>query len=190
MLSCQILALHVSTPILSQFGQVQLVRSVLRGQLVISLQVYIYIPISLYHTIKLYLFTIYINQATFYTIFYSEYGGGGPVSTSGDVYSFGVFLEILTGKRPTDPMFTGELDIISFVKNNFPHQIFHIIDSHLVEECEHLIQDNKVTNDEMYPCLVALLQVALSCTRSSPSQRSNMKEVARKLHAIRTSQIG
>uniref|UniRef100_A0A804NTC3 Receptor kinase-like protein Xa21 n=1 Tax=Zea mays TaxID=4577 RepID=A0A804NTC3_MAIZE len=120
-----------------------------------------------------------------------EYGGGGSVSTSGDVYSFGVVcLEILIGKRPIDPVFIGGLDIISFVKNSFPDQIFHIMDSHLVEECEHLIQDNKVTNEEMYQCLVDLLQVALSCTCSLPSERSNMKQVASKLHAIKTSQIG
>jgi serine/threonine protein kinase len=133
----------------------------------------------------------YINQSTLYIFFYSEYGGGGHVSTSGDVYSFGiVLLEILTGKRPTDPMFTGGLDIISFVENSFPDQIFQVIDPHLVEDRQKINQPNEVANNEMYQCLVALLQVALSCTRSLPSERSNMKQVASKLQAIKAAQLG
>lgn len=120
-----------------------------------------------------------------------EYGGGGHASTSGDVYSFGILLlEILTGKRPTDPMFTDGLDIISFVENSFPDQIFQVIDAHLVEECKKLTQDQKVTENEIYQCLAALLQVALSCTRLLPSERSNMKQVASKIHAIEASHLG
>jgi len=113
------------------------------------------------------------------------------VSTSGDAYSFGVvLLEILTAKRPTDPMFTDGLDIISFVENSFPDQISHVIDAHLAEECKNLTQEKKVTENEIYECLVAVLQVALSCTRSLPSERLNMKQVASKLHAINTSYLG
>ncbi|XP_062219666.1 receptor kinase-like protein Xa21 isoform X2 [Phragmites australis] len=120
-----------------------------------------------------------------------EYGGGGHASTSGDVYSFGILLlEILTSKRPTDPMFVDGLDIISFVENSFPDQIFHVIDAHLVEECNNSTQEKNVPENEIYRCLVDLLQVGLSCTRSLPSERSNMKQVASKMHAIKTSHFG
>ncbi|XP_066381524.1 receptor kinase-like protein Xa21 [Miscanthus floridulus] len=120
-----------------------------------------------------------------------EYGGGGHASTSGDVYTFGiVLLEILTSKRPTDPMFTDGLDIISFVENSFPDQIFQVIDANLVEECKKLTQEKKVPETEIYRCLVDLLQVALSCTRLLSSERSNMKQVASKMHSIKTSQLG
>ncbi|XP_028119296.1 probable LRR receptor-like serine/threonine-protein kinase At3g47570 [Camellia sinensis] len=41
-----------------------------------------------------------------------EYGIGEGVSTKGDVYSFGILmLEIFTKKKPTDEMFTGEMDL-------------------------------------------------------------------------------
>jgi serine/threonine protein kinase len=121
----------------------------------------------------------------------SEYGGGGHASTSGDVYSFGiVLLEILTSKRPTDPLFKDGQDIISFVENNFPDQVFQVIDSHLLDECRNSIQGNNlVPENEIYQCLVDLLQLALSCLRSLPSERSNMKQVASRMHAIQTSYL-
>jgi hypothetical protein len=88
-------------------------------------------------------------------------------------------------------MFIDGLDIISFVENSFPDQIFHVIDTHLVGECENLIiQEKNVPEKEIYTCLLDLLQVALSCTRSLPSERSNMKEVASQMHAIKASQLG
>ncbi|KAK8599590.1 hypothetical protein V6N13_077508 [Hibiscus sabdariffa] len=41
-----------------------------------------------------------------------EYGMGQEISTHGDVYSYGIVLmELFTGKRPTDSMFTGELSL-------------------------------------------------------------------------------
>lgn len=120
-----------------------------------------------------------------------EYGRGGHTSTSGDVYSFGiVLLEVLTSKRPTDPMFADGLDMINFVENSFPYQIYHIIDAHLVEQCKNLAQEKMVSDNEIYQCLSALLQVALCCTRSLTSERLNMKQVATKMHAIKTSLLG
>ncbi|CAN6279195.1 unnamed protein product [Urochloa humidicola] len=120
-----------------------------------------------------------------------EYGGGGHASTSGDVYSFGiVLLEILTGKRPTDAMFMDGLDIIRFVENSFPDEIFNAIDVYLLEECNNLTQEKKALENDINHCLVSLLQVALSCTRALPSERSNMKQVASKMHAIKTSHLG
>jgi hypothetical protein len=86
-------------------------------------------------------------------------------------------------------MFTDGLDIVSFVENSFTDHVFNVVDAYLVEECKNLTQE-KVTENEIYGCLVDMLQVALSCTRSLPSERSNMKLVASKLHAIRTSQLG
>jgi serine/threonine protein kinase len=69
-------------------------------------------------------------------LFYcAEYAGGSHLSTSGDVYSFGVFImEMLTGKRPTDPLFCNELSIIDFCKANFPDEMPDIVNAYVLEE--------------------------------------------------------
>ncbi|XP_021829769.1 probable LRR receptor-like serine/threonine-protein kinase At3g47570, partial [Prunus avium] len=63
-----------------------------------------------------------------------EYGMGSEVSTNGDVYSFGILLlEMFTGKRPTDDMFNGDLNLHTYVKMAFPNRVMEIVDSTLFE---------------------------------------------------------
>ncbi|CBI30512.3 unnamed protein product, partial [Vitis vinifera] len=46
-----------------------------------------------------------------------EYGLGGGVSTKGDVYCFGILvLEMFTGKKPTQEMFSGEFSLRRWVE--------------------------------------------------------------------------
>jgi len=112
-----------------------------------------------------------------------EYAQSVHASTSGDVYSFGiVLLEMLIGKRPTDSMFEGELNIVRFVERNFPDQMLRIIDTCLQEECKGFIQATVGTENETRRCLLSLVQVAISCTRLSPRERLNLREVAINLH--------
>ncbi|KAF6986257.1 hypothetical protein CFC21_004038 [Triticum aestivum] len=119
-----------------------------------------------------------------------EYAQTGQASTYGDIYSFGVvLLEMLIDKRPTDPIFDNELNIVNFAERNSPDQILHIIDDHLQEECKGFIRATAEAGNVVYQCLVSLVQVALSCTRLFPRERMNMREVAMKLQAARTSYI-
>lgn len=120
-----------------------------------------------------------------------EYAGGGRISTSGDVYSFGiVLLEMLIGKRPTDPIFKDGLDIVNFVGGNFPHEITDVIDAHLKEEFKEFSDAGMVSEDPVFKSIVSLVQVALSCTRQLPSERANMRETASKIQAIKASYFG
>lgn len=141
--------------------------------------------------LKIYIFQICNPCICLLFTFLSEYAGGGYTSTSGDVYSFGiVLLEILTGKRPTDPMFKDGLDIISFVQSNVPQQLLSVIDAHLVEECKVESAEETVTSENgVYQCMISLAQVALSCTTPSPSERMSMREISSRIHVIQTSYL-
>jgi len=119
-----------------------------------------------------------------------EYAQTVHASTFGDVYSFGVLLlEMIIGKRPTEPIFEGGRNIINFEERNFPDQVLHMIDVHLQEECEGFMKAMAVTESEIYRCVLSLVRVALACTRPFPRERMNMREVSINLHAIRKSYL-
>lgn len=95
---------------------------------------------------------------------------------------------MITGKRPTDPMFKDGLNLVNFVDENFPHRIDLIIDARLKEDCKD-VAEAKMEN-VIQQCLSSLLQVALSCAQPLPINRMNMKDVAGKLQETRTTYLG
>lgn len=95
----------------------------------------------------------------------------------------------MTGKRPTDPMFKDGLDIVNFVCSSLPHQLFDVIDHHLIQERGELSEASMVPENAIYQCLVSLLRVALACSCSLPNERLNMKQVASKMHEISNSYL-
>ncbi|XP_047085414.1 putative receptor-like protein kinase At3g47110 [Lolium rigidum] len=110
--------------------------------------------------------------------------GGGQVSTAADVYSFGVILlEIFIRKSPTDDTFKDGLSIAKFAEINFPDKMLQIVDPQLAQEL-YLRQEAPVADDSAVHCLRSVLDVGLCCTKSSPSERISMEEVAAKLHRI------
>ncbi|KAA8538460.1 hypothetical protein F0562_027994 [Nyssa sinensis] len=62
---------------------------------------------------------------------------GTEVSTSGDVYSYGILLlEMFTGKRPTDEMFSDGLNLHNYVKMALPERVEVIADPILIQQGE------------------------------------------------------
>ncbi|KAG6490324.1 receptor kinase-like protein Xa21 [Zingiber officinale] len=108
-----------------------------------------------------------------------EYGEGSPVSTSGDVYSFGVLLlELLTGKSPVDDMFKEGLTLIRFVEMR---GAMEIADPSL------LLCDNAVINwwDIVEECSTSLSRISFACTKQTPRDRMSAGAVVAELHAIK-----
>ncbi|XP_022681727.1 probable LRR receptor-like serine/threonine-protein kinase At3g47570 [Setaria italica] len=79
-----------------------------------------------------------------------EYGFGSKLSTEGNVYSYGIIiLEILTGKHPTDGMFTNGLNLHKYVEKAFPQKIAEVLDPCIVPSSEDGDADNILTMEIM-----------------------------------------
>lgn len=126
---------------------------------------------------------------------------GGQVSTMGDMYSFGILvLEILTGRKPTDEMFTNGMNLHSFVKVSLPEKLLEIVDSTLLprelkqttissaEEEEENSSDQNLSHmhpNDLKNCLLELFYIGLACAAESPKERMDMRDVTRELYPIR-----
>ncbi|KAL7182440.1 hypothetical protein ACSBR1_041194 [Camellia fascicularis] len=119
-----------------------------------------------------------------------EYGMDGEVSTQGDMYSYGVLLlEIITGKRPTNNMFMGNVNLHSYIKMCLPEQVMQIVDPCIILETEKepsRSRQSSTTNISMLEtCLVQVLQIGVACSVELPNERMNAKDVLMELHKIR-----
>ncbi|PNX89289.1 kinase-like protein, partial [Trifolium pratense] len=116
-----------------------------------------------------------------------EYGMGSEVSTSGDIYSFGILmLEMLTGRRPTDEVFKDGQNLHNFVAISFPDNLGNIFYPHLVSRDE-VAEDGNYENliPTIKECLVSLFKIGLVCSMESPKERMNIADVTRELSIIR-----
>ncbi|XP_078153606.1 receptor kinase-like protein Xa21 [Carex rostrata] len=114
-----------------------------------------------------------------------EYGMGGRPSVEGDVYSYGVLLlEIFTGVSPTDERIKDGLSLQKQVEMAFPDQIMDIVDPKLFSETDG--EHNLYAPENVYSCLVSVIQCGLLCSKESPKERISIKDVTKKLNSART----
>ncbi|XP_043694414.1 probable LRR receptor-like serine/threonine-protein kinase At3g47570 [Telopea speciosissima] len=125
-----------------------------------------------------------------------EYGMGGRASIQGDVFSYGILLlEMFTGKRPTDHMFTDDLNLHTFAKTALSVHVMQILDpTFLLREEQREEIDEVATNrikgpnhrtDQLQDCITSIIEIAVQCSMESPRERMGMNDVMRRLHLIK-----
>ncbi|TVU22417.1 hypothetical protein EJB05_32111, partial [Eragrostis curvula] len=117
-----------------------------------------------------------------------EYGFGSKISTEGDVYSYGVIiLEMLTGKRPTDKLFSDGLSLHKFVGNAFPQNIGEILDPNIIPNLGDGGVDNNLDHATVgrLNCITQLIKLGLSCCMDAPKDRPTMVDVYAEVTAIK-----
>ncbi|KAL5720189.1 non-specific serine/threonine protein kinase [Ranunculus cassubicifolius] len=109
-----------------------------------------------------------------------EYGMHAEVSIKGDMYSYGILLlEMFTGKRPTDDIFVGGLNLRQFSQMNSPLQLEDSIATwFLPEKNPHL----KTKKKEF---LTSVITLGLACSVDVASERSDIKDVLKELHSLK-----
>ncbi|KAM0861552.1 hypothetical protein ACQ4PT_045824 [Festuca glaucescens] len=123
-----------------------------------------------------------------------EYALVGKASRKSDVFSFGIMLlEVFCGKRPSDPMFMGELSLRQWVSQAFPANLIDVVDDKLLQDEQiNLCFDHQtdiclgtfptsMTNN----LLVSIFELGLMCSSESPEQRLAMNDVVTKLKNIK-----
>ncbi|XP_042483138.1 putative receptor-like protein kinase At3g47110 [Macadamia integrifolia] len=118
-----------------------------------------------------------------------EYGMGAKVSTSGDVYSYGILLlEMFTKRKPTDETFEDGMNHHTFCEMALKDNVMVIIDPLLLpkeEEIEKIEGEAESTErSKIYDCLISVIQIGVVCSAELPNERMNMREVTREIELI------
>ncbi|PWA47860.1 protein kinase-like domain-containing protein [Artemisia annua] len=109
-----------------------------------------------------------------------EYGIGSEMTSSGDVYSFGILLlEVMTGKRPIDDMFKEGLSLHKFAYMALPDHVINVIDGDAI-----VLQSTEANANKMEECLVAIIKIGVLCSVDSPPQRMKIEIAVNELQHI------
>ncbi|GER37800.1 leucine-rich receptor-like protein kinase family protein [Striga asiatica] len=109
-----------------------------------------------------------------------EYGSGGRVSTSADVYSYGILLlEMFTSKKPTDDTFNEEMSLKEWVLQALrENAVAKIVGPNLLASDD---QQFHVKEE----CVSSIFGLAMRCLAVMPDERMNMMETTATLQRIK-----
>jgi serine/threonine protein kinase len=109
---------------------------------------------------------------------------GGHPSVEGDVYSYGILLlEMLTGISPTDEIFRDGMSLQKHVEVALPGLVMGIVDPKLFSETAG--KDNPFPPENVYSCLILVIECGLLCSKVSPKERITIKDVVKELNSAR-----
>uniref|UniRef100_A0A7N2MS37 non-specific serine/threonine protein kinase n=1 Tax=Quercus lobata TaxID=97700 RepID=A0A7N2MS37_QUELO len=121
-----------------------------------------------------------------------EYGLGSEVSTKGDVYSYGILLlEMITGKRPTDSVFEGGLNLHNYASMAVPDSVMEVVDPKLLNNVDEVLGNhNGCLANKIKECLISMVKVGVACSMELPQERWDISKAISELHLVRDIILG
>lgn len=100
---------------------------------------------------------------------------GSKASLHGDVYSYGILLtEMSRGRRLTENIFKDGLNLHLFTKTTLPKKVMEIIEPSILLEAGGG-DDNIMGQSKTKECLIAVLEIGVSCSKESPQEQMDMR---------------
>ncbi|XP_065629649.1 receptor kinase-like protein Xa21 isoform X1 [Quercus suber] len=121
-----------------------------------------------------------------------EYGLGSEVSTKGDVYSYGILLlEMITGKRPTDSVFEGGLNLHNYASMALLDGVTEVVDPKLLNNVDEVLGNhNGSLANKIKECLISMVKVGVACSMELPQERWDISKAISKLQLVRDIILG
>ncbi|KAK4566995.1 hypothetical protein RGQ29_003015 [Quercus rubra] len=121
-----------------------------------------------------------------------EYGLGSEVSTKGDVYSYGILLlEMITGKRPTDSVFEGGLNLHNYASMAVPDGVMEVVDPKVLNNVDEVLGNyNGCLANKIKECLISMVKVGVACSMELPQERWDISKAISELHLVRDIILG
>ncbi|GKC96255.1 hypothetical protein Tco_1161697, partial [Tanacetum coccineum] len=85
----------------------------------------------------------------------------------------------MTGKKPTDDMFSDGLSLHKFAYMALPDHVVDVIDDDTI-----VLQSTEANANKVEKCLVATIKIGVSCSVDSPPQRMKIEIVVNELQRI------
>nr|XP_023880287.1 putative receptor-like protein kinase At3g47110 [Quercus suber] len=121
-----------------------------------------------------------------------EYGLGSEVSTKGDMYSYGILLlEMITGKRPTNSVFEGGLNLHNYASMTLSDGVMKIVDPKLLNNVDEVLGNHNYSlANKIEECLISMVKVGVACSMELPQERWDISKAISKLHLVRDIILG
>ena len=111
----------------------------------------------------------------------AEYGLGNEMTSSGDVYSYGILLlEVMTGKKPTDDIFNDGLNLHKFAYMALPDHVNDVIDGDILkfhQDDENAMKTMVANTKIIEECVASTIKIGVLCSTDSPPRRMDIKDV-------------